>query len=95
MINRARLAFKVAHVFRDHLSFAPGGLVIMLPWFWLSLDVMSSGGVHIEVFEVPDYHWPQIYWEARFTPRSIRIGDWFCPSSPEEWLEQFILWVNP
>ena len=89
-MNSARLWYWT----EDYVLFLPGGGILKLPWCWFEVNLWSSGGLTLEVSEIPTDRLPATLWEARFTPTQIVIGNWRCPQSLWAWRYQVKRWVR-
>ena len=94
MNRRLRLALRLWG-YREYVRLFPGGLSVVLPGgVFLSVEASRHGGLFFEVFG-DDERWPDVYWEAMFAPDEITIGNWYCPATPREWVEEITRWMRP
>lgn len=77
------------------IHFYAGGIMLMLPWFWIDLNFYADGGIHIDVFNPNEIHgWmgPCLIATFNFLPTVFATPWWTCPRNPRQWLWEFGYW---
>ena len=94
MMRRIRLGLRLWG-YLDYVRFFPGGFLVALPWdMFFSVEAFRAGGFLIEVFG-SDERWPEVYWDALFSAEEVKVGEWYCPENPREWVEMIAGWMKP
>ena len=93
MNRRLRLALRLWG-YREYVRLFPGGLsVVLMGDLSFSVEASPDGGLFLEVIKGNNL-WPDVLWEAMFTPWHIQIGKWYCPANPREWVEEITRWMR-
>ncbi len=76
------------------LDLYPGGFLLFLPWLWIDFSIYASGGINIEFSDPNDIRGmgPNILGYVELYPHRIKVLDWWCPRTPDQWRSRWNLW---